>query len=188
MVVNFGELRRGMTIEMDGQPYQVVEYSSHKMQQRAPVIRLRLRELRTGRSVERTFNGYDVKLNLAEVEHRPAQYMYQDREMYYFMDTASYEQFPITAEQLGDALNYLVDQMELEVVFYKSQPIAVDLPTFVELKVVDTPPSARGDTAQGSTKPARLKTGLTVNVPFFVNNGDLIRVDTRTGQYLERVS
>lgn len=188
MVVNFGELRKGMTIEMDGEPYQVVEYSSHKMQQRAPVIRLRLRELRTGRSVERTFNGYDVKLNLADVEHRPAQYMYQDREMYYFMDTASYEQFPITAAQLGDALNYLVDQMELEVVFYKDQPIAVDLPTFVELKVVDTPPPAKGDTAQGSNKPAKLNTGLTINVPFFVGIGNVVRVDTRSGEYLERVS
>ena len=187
MVVSFGELRRGMTIEMDGQPYQVVEYSSHKMQQRAPVIRLRLRELRTGRSVERTFNGYDVKLNLAAVEHRPAQYIYQDREMYYFMDTTSYEQFPLTAEQLGEALKYLKGQMDLEVVFYKSQPIAVDLPTFVELKVVDTPPPAKGDTAQGSTKPAKLDTGLSINVPFFVGIGDVVRVDTRTGDYLERV-
>jgi len=137
--------------------------------------------------VERSFNGYDVKLHLAAVERRPAQYMYQDGDMYYFMDTASFEQFPIMAEQLGDALHYLMNQMEVEVLFYREHPISVDLPTFVELKVVDTPPSARGDTAQGSTKPAKLETGLTVNVPFFVNNGDVIRVDTRSGQYLERV-
>ena len=172
---------------MEGGPYQVVEYSSHKMQQRAPVIRLRLREMRTGRTVDRSFNGYDVKLTLAEVEHRPAQYIYQDNELYYFMDTASYEQFPLTAERLGEALKYLKDQMELEVVFYKGQPIAVDLPTFVALKVVDTPPPAKGDTAQGSTKPAKLDTGLSVNVPFFVGIGDVVRVDTRTGNYLERV-
>ena len=151
MVISFGDLRRGMTIEIDGEPYQVVEYSSHKMQQRAPVIRLRLRELRTGRSVERSYNGYDVKLNLAAVEQRPAQYIYQDRELYYFMDMASYEQFPLTKGQLGGAIQYLMDQMELQVVFYKEQPITVELPTFVELKVVDTPPPARGDTAQGST-------------------------------------
>ncbi len=187
MVVSFGDLRRGMTIEMDGEPYQVVEYSSHKMQQRAPVIRLRLRELRTGRTIDRSFNGYDVKLTLAEVEHRPTQYIYQDGEMYYFMDMASYEQFPLTADRLGEALKYLKDQMELEVVFFKGQPIAVDLPTFVDLKVADTPPPAKGDTAQGSTKPARLDTGLSVNVPFFVAIGDVVRVDTRTGDYLERV-
>jgi elongation factor P len=187
MVVSFGDLRRGMTIEMDGAPYQVVEYSSHKMQQRAPVIRLRLRELRTGRTVDRSFNGYDVKLTLADVERRPAQYIYQDNELYYFMDTASYEQFPLTADRLGEALKYLKDQMELEVLFYKDQPIAVDLPTFVALKVVDTPPPAKGDTAQGSTKPAKLDTGLNINVPFFVGIGDVVRVDTRTGNYLERV-
>ena len=187
MVISFGDLRRGMTIEIDGEPYQVVEYSSHKMQQRAPVIRLRLRELRTGRTVDRTFNGYDVKLNLASVEQRPSQYIYQDGELYYFMDTASYEQFPLTTEQLGGALQYLMDQMELQVVFYNEQPITVELPTFVELKVVDTPPPARGDTAQGSNKPAKLQTGLNINVPFFVAIGDVVRVDTRTGQYLERV-
>ncbi len=188
MVIGFGDLRKGLTIEMDGEPYQVVEYSSHKMQQRAPVVRLRLRELRTGRSVERTFNGYDVKLYLARVEEKLAQYIYQDGDLYYFMDTSTYEQFPISKEQMGDALNYLMDQMEVGVVFYKDHPIAVNLPTFVELRVESTPPSAKGDTAQGSTKPATLQTGLTINVPFFVNTGDRVRVDTRTGQYLERVN
>ena len=121
------------------------------------------------------------------MEHRPAQYIYQDGELYYFMDTASYEQFPLTADRLGEALKYLKDQMELEVVFYKDQPISVDLPTFVDLTVADTPPPAKGDTAQGSTKPAKLDTGLSVNVPFFVAIGDVVRVDTRTGIYLERV-
>lgn len=187
MVISFGDLRKGITIEMDGEPYQVVEYSSHKMQQRAPTIRLRLRELRTGRSVERTFTGYDVKLIRAPVEQRPAQYIYRDGDLFYFMDTTTFDQYPMNSEQLGDALNYLLEQMELNVVFYREEPIAVELPTFVELRVVDTPPGVKGDTAQGGTKPAALETGITINVPFFVNNGDVVRVDTRTGQYLERV-
>ncbi len=188
MVIGVGELRKGVTIELDGEPYQVVEYSSHKMQQRAPVIRIRLRELRTGRSVDRTFSGYDVKLNLASVEQRPAQYLYSDDIFYHFMDTRTYEQYPLTKEQLGDAHLYLRDQVELELIFFREQPIAVELPTFVELKIVDTPPAHRGDTAQGSTKPATLETGLSVNIPFFVKPGEVIRIDTRTGEYLERAN
>ena len=186
MVIGVGELRKGITIELDGEPYQVVEYSSHKMQQRAPVIKLRLKELRTGRSVDRTFNGYDVKLTRAPVEQHPAQYIYQDGDHYYFMDTNSYEQYPLTGEQLGGALAYLTEQMELEVIFYRDAPMTVELPTFVELRVSDTPPGVKGDTAQGATKPATLETGLAVNVPFFVNTGEMVRIDTRTGQYLER--
>ena len=188
MVIGVGDLRRGLTIELDGQPYQVIEHSTHKMQQRAPVVKLKLKELRSGRSIERSYNGYDVKLTRAEVEQRLSQYIYQDGELYYFMDTESFDQFPLTREQLGDGINYLVDQMELEVLFFKEQPIAVELPTFVELEVADTPPGVKGDTASGATKPATLETGLAVNVPFFINIGDKVRVDTRSGQYLERAS
>ena len=187
MVMGFGDLRKGITIELDGEPYQVLDYSSHKMQQRAPVVKLRLKELRTGRSVERTFTGYDVKLTRASVEQHTAQYIYQDGDLYYFMDTGSYEQYPLTREQLGHALDYLVDQTKLEVVLYRGVPIAVELPTFVEMRVAETPPGVKGDTAQGATKPATLETGLAVNVPFFVSNGDVVRIDTRTGHYLERV-
>ncbi len=186
MVMSFGDLRKGVTIELDGEPYQVVEYSSHKMQQRAPVVRLRLRELRTGRSIERTFTGYDVKLNRAPVEQRLAQYIYREDDLFYFMDTSTFDQYPMSRDQLGNALNYMVEQIELEVVFYRDEPIAVELPTSVELRVVDTPPGVKGDTAQGATKPATLETGITVNIPFFVNNGEVVRIDTRTGQYLER--
>ena len=187
MVIGVGDLRKGVTIELDGEPYQVIEYSSHKMQQRAPVIRLRLRELRTGRSVDRTFSGYDVKLSLAQVEQRPAQYIYSDDEFYYFMDARTYEQYPLSKEQLGNAQPYLKEQVELEMVFHREKPIALEMPTFVDLEVVETPPGVRGDTAQGGTKPATLETGLAINVPFFVNNGEVVRVDTRTGEYLERV-
>ena len=186
MVIGVGEVRKGVNIELDGEPYQVLEFSSHKMQQRAPVIRLRLRELRTGRSVDRTFSGYDVKLNIAQVEHRSAQYLYNDDAFYYFMDTRTYDQYPLTREQLGEASHYIKEQVEVEVVFFREEPLTVELPTFVDLEVVDTPPGVKGDTAQGGTKPATLETGLTVTVPLFVNNGGVIRVDTRTGEYLER--
>ena len=187
MVIGVGELRKGITIELDGEPYQVVEYSSHKMQQRAPVVRLRLRELRTGRSVDRTFSGYDVKLNLASVEQRSAQYLYSDDDHYHFMDLQTFDQYPLTADQVGSALQFLLEQDMVQMVFYRDDPISLELPTFVELQVVDTPPSLKGNTAQGSTKPATLETGLTVNVPFFVNIGEVVRVDTRNGEYLERV-
>ena len=188
MVIGVGELRKGITIEFDGEPYQVVEYNSHKMQQRAPVVKLRLRELRTGRTMDKTYNGYNVQLTLARVENRAAQYIYDDGDLYYFMDTESYEQYGLARDQLGNALSFLKEQMEVELIFFRDQPISVELPTYTELAVVDTPPPLRGNTAQGSTKPATLETGIVVNVPFFVNNGDKVRVDTRTGEYLERVT
>jgi elongation factor P len=187
MVIGVGDLRKGVTIELDNEPYEVVEYSSHKMQQRAPVTKIKLRELRTGRSIERTFNGYDVKLTRASVERRSVQYIYQDRDLYYFMDTSSYDQFPLTQDQLGQSLRYLIEQMEVEVLFFRDAPIGIELPIFVELQVTETPPGVKGNTAQGATKPATLETGMTINVPFFVNKDDIVRVDTRSGDYMERV-
>lgn len=187
MVIGVGDLRKGVTIELDNEPYEIVEYSSHKMQQRAPVTKIKLRELRTGRYVERTFNGYDVKLTRAPVERRPVQYIYRDGDLYYFMDTSSYDQFPLNQNQLGQSLRYLIEQMEVEVLFFRDVPIAVDLPIFVELRVTETPPAVKGNTAQGATKPATLETGLTINVPFFVNKDDTVKVDTRSGDYMERV-
>lgn len=188
MVIGVGELRRGVTIEIDGEPFQVVDYSSHKMQQRAPVVRLRLRELRSGRTVDKTYNGYNVQLTLAPVENRAAQYIYDDGVLYYFMDSETFEQYGLDRESLGNALSFLREQMEVDVVFFRDEPIGIELPTYAELEVVDTPPPVRGNTAQGSTKPATTMTGLVVNVPFFINNGDRIRVDTRSGEYLERVT
>ncbi|MBI4339519.1 MAG: elongation factor P [Chloroflexi bacterium] len=188
MVIGVGDLRKGVTIELDGEPCQVVEFSSQKMQQRAPVVRLRLKELRTGRTIDKSYSGYSVSLPLAPVETRPAQYLYNDGDLYYFMESATFEQYSLNREQMGRAMDFIKEQMEVQVMFYKDNPISLELPTFTELRVVDTPPSTRGNTAQGSTKPARLDTGLVVNVPFFVNNGDTVRVDTRSGEYLERVT
>lgn len=186
MNVNYGELRKGMAIEMDDAPFIVVEYEQRKMQQRAPVMRIKFRELTTGRLIDRTFSGYDVDFKLADVERRSAEYIYQDDNLYYFMDTASYEQFPLSDSQITDALQFLVEQIEVDLVLFRDSPVAIELPITVNLEVAETVPGVRGDTAQGGTKPATLQTGLVVQVPLFVNQGELIKVDTRTGQYLSR--
>ncbi len=186
MTLGYGDLKKGMAIELEGVPYIVVEYERSKMQQRAPVMRIRLKDLRTGRAIDRTFQGYDVKLIPAPVEHHTAQYIYEDGPIYYFMDTDNFEQFPLTEEQLGDALKYLAEELTVDVLFYKGEAVAVELPNSVNLKVTETPPGVRGDTAQGGTKPATLETGITIQVPLFVNEGDVVKVDTRTGQYLAR--
>jgi elongation factor P len=186
MTISYSELRRGIVIVLDEEPWQVVDWKHKKMQQRAPVLSLSLRNLRTGRANERNVPG-NQKLTLAEVDTREAQYLYHDGDLYHFMDMETFDQHPLTEDRMGDALHYLKEQDKVQLVFYRGEPIALELPTYVELKVVDTPPSLRGNTAQGSTKPATLETGLTVHVPFFVNTGEVVRVDTRSGEYLERV-
>ena len=186
MTINFRDLRRGVAIELDGQPYEVVDYERHKMQQRAPVTRLKLRKLRDGKLVERTFQSYTTEFALAQVEDRPAQYLYTDGGFYNFMDMESYDQYQLSKDQLGDAINYLKEQTIVDVIYYNQEVVNVRLPTFVELEVVETAPGFKGDTAQGGTKPATLVTGLTVQVPLFITNGEKLRIDTRSGQYVER--
>ena len=186
MTIGFGDLRRGIAIEVDGRPYEVVEYEKHKMQQRAPVTRLKLRSLRDGRMVERTFQSYTTEFTLAQVEARPAQYLYTDGRFYNIMDMENYDQYQLTKEQLGDAVSYLREEIVVDVVFYNGNVINVRLPTFVDLKVAETPPGFKGDTAQGATKPATLETGLIVQVPLFISNGEKVRIDTRNGEYIER--
>jgi len=184
--IGFGDLRRGINIEIDGQPYEVMDYQRHKMQQRAPVTRLKVRNLLDGRVTERTFQSYTTEFALADVEVRPAQYLYNDGQFYYFMDLNTYDQYPLTRERVQDYLYYLKEEITLEVSFYRGEVIGLKLPTFVELKVTSSPPGLKGDTAQGGTKPATLETGLSLQVPLFVGEGEIIRVDTRTGQYVGR--
>ena len=186
MSINFGDLRKGLTIELEGQPYEVVDYERHKMQQRAPVTRLKLRNLRDGKVIERTFQNYTTEFSLAQVEAKPTQYLYSDGRFYNFMDMESYDQYQLTKEQLGDVVNYLKEEAVVDMVFYNDDIINVRMPTFVDLEVTETPPGFKGDTAQGGTKPATLETGLIVQVPLFISNGEKIRVDTRNGQYTER--
>ena len=186
MTIGYGDLRKGMAIELDGEAYVVVEYERSKMQQRAPVMRIKFRHLGTGRLVERTFQGYDVKLTPAPVERSNATYIYNEDNLHYFMDTETFEQFPLSEDQIGNALQYLVEQTTVDLIVYRGEPLTIELPMTVALKVVESPPGLRGDTAQGGTKPATLETGLLIQVPLFVNEGESVKVDTRTGEYLSR--
>ena len=187
MSINFGDLNKGMVIELDGQPWQVMDYERHKMQQRAPVTRIKMKNLLSGSVVERTFRRYDTGFEIAEVDNRPSQYLYNDTAFYYFLDQETFDQYDLTKEQLGDSLDYLKENMIVELIFYKQNPININVPTHVELEVVETPPAFKGDTAQGGNKPATLETGLRLNVPMFITPGTIIKVDTRTGEYAERV-
>jgi elongation factor P len=188
MSINFSDLSKGLVIELEGAPWQIMDYERHKMQQRAPVTRIKMKNLINGTVVERAFQQYHTSFSLAEIDTRPAQFLYTDGRYYHFLDLENYEQYEIAKDTLGTVLGYLKEEMNVEVIFYKGNPITVNLPTHVDLKVVETPPAFRGDTASGGGKPATLETGLKVNVPMFVVAGSVIRVDTRTGTYTERVS
>ena len=186
MTIGYGDLRKGMAIELEGEPYLVVDYERNKMQQRAPTMRIRFKEIRSGKVLDKSFSGYDVKLTPADVERRSAQYIYDEDDLCYFMDVDSYDQLPLSKDQIADELNYLVEEMTVDLVFFQDQPISIELPITVDLKVVDSPPGLKGDTATGATKPATLETGLQIQVPLFVNEGESVKVDTRSGSYLSR--
>ena len=188
MSINFSDLSRGLVIELDGQPWQVMDYQRHKMQQRAPVTRIKLKNLMTGAVVERTFQRYDTAFSPADMDNREVQYLYTDGAFYYFLDMETYDQHELTKDVLGDTLDYLKEQMVVELVIYNGSPISINLPTHVELEIKETPPAFRGDTAQGGNKPATLETGLRITVPMFITPGTVVRVDTRTGEYTERGS
>lgn len=185
-MISVGELRKGVTIELDRQIYTVVEYQHIKMGRGGAQARLKLRDLRSGAIFDRVFSAQE-KFTRIRVDRRPVTYLYSDGQFYHFMDQETFEQRSLTREILGDAINYLKDGMQLELAHYGDEPIGVELSLNVELRVVQTDPGFRGDTATGGTKPAQTETGLSVQVPLFVNTGDIIRVDTRTGSYLERV-
>ena len=178
------ELRKGITIELDGELYQVLDYQHIKMKKTA-LNRLRLRDIRGGHTIERTFQATE-KFNRARLDFRNVQYLYNDGDLYYFMDEENFEQFPLGSAQLGDATNYLKEGMSLQLSSYKDELVGVELPVTVELEVIDTGPGFKGDTATAGNKPAKLETGITIQVPLFINNGDVIKVDTRTASYLER--
>jgi len=180
------ELRKGIIIELDGTLYQVVDYQHVKMK-RTALARVKLRDLTAGHTIERSFQSND-KLVRARLDTRPMQYLYNDGDIYHFMDTESFEQIEINRKRLGDVLNYLKESSTVEVSSYKDEIVDIELPVAVELEVIATEPGFKGDTATGGNKPATLETGFTVQVPLFINEGDIIKVDTRTGEYLERSS
>lgn len=181
-----GELRKGLTILVDGELCKIVDYEHNKRGRGTANVRLTLRNLRTGAITERTFMA-GMRFEQAYLDRRNVQYLYNDGSTYYFMDTETYEQPAVPAEILGDAVNYLRENDSVDLVLFQGEILDVELPPSVVLKVVYTEPGVKGDTASNATKPASLETGLVINVPLFVNEGDEVRVDTRTGEYLTRV-
>jgi elongation factor P len=184
-MIDAGELRKGVAVELDGEIYQILEYQHVKMQQRQPVVKLKLRDVRSGNVAERNFQSGD-KVTPVFLEHRPVQYLYSDGDLYYFMDNDSYEQIMLTSAQIGESTNYLKEGLMLEILTCKGDAVAIELPNSVELQVIETEPGFKGDRATAGTKAAKLETGATVQVPLFINTGEIIRVHTRTGEYLEK--
>ena len=185
--ITYSDLRRGTIIELDGEAYSVVEFKHVVMQARTPTLTLKLRQLRTGKTFERNLPG-DKRLTRADVEHKQAQYLYSDGHHTFFMDTDTFDQFPLLESQLGDQAKFLKEGDTISLLSHRGEPVSVELPTTVDLTIVETPPSFKGNTAHSGKKPATLETGLVLRVPMHVNQGQMIRVDTRTGEYVSTVS
>ncbi len=179
------DIRKGLRIEMDNEPYAIIDFQFVKPGKGNAFTRTKIRNLITGSVLERTFKTGE-KLTPADMEDRDMQFLYNDGS-FHFMDTRNYDQVALEADMVGDAAHYLLENMEVNVGFYKGRAVSLVLPNFVNLEVVETAPGEKGNTVTGASKPATLSTGYEVNVPLFINTGDLLRVDTRTGEYVERV-
>jgi elongation factor P len=185
-MISTGELKKGVVIELDGDLWQILDYHHIKMGRGSAQVRIKLRNVRKGSTVERSFQAGD-RWPRASMEKRPAQFLYRDGDDFHFMDSDTYDQFILSAEQLDDAVSYLKDAMVIDRVSYQGETIGVELPVSVELAVTETEPGFAGDTASGARKSATLETGLVVQVPLFIGVGDVLRIDTRTGEYVTRV-
>lgn len=185
-MIDVNDLRKGVTFELDNNLYKVLEYSHHKPGRGNATIRIKARNLRTGSNLEKTFSSGD-RVQDARLDYHNAQYLYTDGEIYYFMDVESFEQYAIRANILGESASYLKEEMLVKLTFYGSEALDAELPTTVDLKVTYAEIAVRGDTATGVTKSVTVETGIQVQVPNFVEEGDTIRVDTRTGTYVTRV-
>ncbi len=184
-MISAGDFRNGVTFEMDGNVLQVIEFQHVKPGKGAAFVRTKTRNVITGAVTERTFNPTD-KFPKAFIDRRDMEYLYQDGDLYYFMDTETYEQEPIDSQHLGDAFKFVKENMLCKVLSYKGVVFGVEPPNFVELKVIATEPGVKGDTATNVTKPATVETGAEIKVPIFIEEGEMIRIDTRTGEYMER--
>ncbi|MBF0286348.1 MAG: elongation factor P [SAR324 cluster bacterium] len=180
------DIRKGLRIEMDETPFQVIEFQFVNPGKGSAFTRTKIRNMITGAVLDRTFKTGE-KLAPADTEDRTMQYLYTDGSEFYFMDNKNYEQIGLTEEIVGDASNYLIENMEVTISFFKSKSIGLTLPNFVVMEVIETSPGEKGNTVTGATKPASLPTGYTVNVPLFIKVGELLKIDTRTGAYVERV-
>ena len=186
-MIDTGDLRKGLTIEMDGNLYSIVDWEHNKTGRGGAKVKLKLRDVRAGHTIEQTYDS-GAKFQRARVERQPAQYLYQEDSIYYFMNRETFEQIAVNKDRIEDVTPYLRENDECSVLTYGDEAISVELPAAVVLTVVETEPGIKGDTAQGATKPAKLETGLVVTVPLFVNEGDKLKVDTRSGAYLERAN
>ena len=184
-MISAGEFRNGVTFELDGNVFQIVEFQHVKPGKGAAFVRTKLKNVITGAVVEKTFRPTE-KMPKAHIERKDYEYLYTDGELYYFMDQETFEQMPLNKEALGDSLKFVKENMVVKVLSYKGNVFGVEPPTFVELQVTETEPGFKGDTSTGATKPATVETGATLNVPLFIDQGEMIRIDTRTGEYMER--
>ena len=185
-MITAGDLRKGITFEYEGKIYVVVEFLHVKPGKGAAFVRTKLKNIVTGQVIEKTFNPVE-KFEKAHIERKEMDYLYNDGDLYYFMDNETYEQVPLNKDQVEDALLYITENMNVTIQFYKGAAFSVVPPNFVELNIVECEPGIQGDTSKAGNKPAKLETGLVLQVPLFVDEGDTIRVDTRTGTYMSRV-
>ncbi|MAG31086.1 MAG: elongation factor P [Deltaproteobacteria bacterium] len=179
--------RNGLKIEIDGQPFTITFFQHVKPGKGGAFVRTKIKNLLNGRTIERTFRSGE-KAELADIEEKRMQYLYNDSENLIFMDQDTYDQIPITPDVIGDQIDFMMENMNVEVLFWKGNPVNVQLPNYIEAKVTQSDPGVKGDTSSGATKPATLECGATVSVPLFIKEGDMLRIDTRTGEYSERVS
>ena len=186
MVVSTAEFKKGLRIMFDGQPYAIVDFQHVKPGKGGAFVRTKLKHMRLGKVIDNTFRSGE-KVDLVDFDDKTMQFLYKD-DRYNFMDTETYEQVSLSANEVGDARDYLKENIEVQVLYIDGSPVTVELPNFVEIAIARTDPGVRGDTAQGGTKPATLETGAVINVPLFLNEGDVVKVDTRTGDYLGRVA
>jgi elongation factor P len=186
-LISTSDFRKGLKVEFKGEPCEIVDFQHVKMGRGGAIVRTKFKNLKTGAVLEETFRSGE-KLERPGLEERSMQYLYSQGDEFYFMDMETYEQIPLTLSLLGEAKSFLKENMTVKVLYHKDVPISVEVPTFVELVVTKTAPAGfKGDTASGGGKPATLETGAVVKVPFHINEGDTIRVDTRTSEYIERV-
>lgn len=185
-MISAGDFRNGLTFEWENQVFQVLEFQHVKPGKGAAFVRTKIKNVITGSTVEKTFNPSD-KMPRANIERRDMQYLYEDGQLYYFMDVETYDQIAIDSETIGDSLKFVKESDVVNVLSFKENVFGIESPNFVELEITETEPGFKGDTAQGATKPATVETGAIVKVPLFVEQGDKIRVDTRSGEYMERV-
>ncbi len=187
MAIDTSNFRNGLKIELDGEPFTITYFQHVKPGKGGAFVRTKVRNLKNGRVLDRTFRSGE-KIEEAEIDDRKMQYLYSDGSSYIFMDSENFDQIPFDEKQLGEISRFLKENLEVDVIFWRGQPINIELPAFIQAVVTQCDPGVKGDTASGATKPATLETGAVIQVPLFIKEGETLRVDTRSGEYVERVN